>query len=125
MLTELESLCAQGVSGNTSSCKVTPVILHGVVSGHPTRGCIRSSYAGLYPQGVRGAGSSVDGSGEDEGWKVQERAKSGGFNVQDSHAAQGHAAAWMRSTLRSRCIPSHEPAIFRGGAATFERWGPD
>ena len=45
-----------GVSfGDTTPCKVTPVILHGIVSpdsGYPTRGCIprlRLSYTGLYP----------------------------------------------------------------------------
>ena len=27
-------------SGETTPCRVTSVILHGVVSGHPTRGCI-------------------------------------------------------------------------------------
>jgi len=32
------------------SVKSHPFILHGVVSSHPTRGCIRSSYTGLYPQ---------------------------------------------------------------------------
>ena len=45
------------LSGDTTPCKVIPIILHAAVpnSGHPTRGCLPlwSSYTGLYPQILR------------------------------------------------------------------------
>ena len=49
-------LTRQGLWGYKPMCKVTPVILYGVVqshSSHPTWGCVKSlwsSYMGLYPQ---------------------------------------------------------------------------